>query len=173
MHTTPVWPIRIESIIPSIGMSMTSRYLMWTQKYLSQKCNNLTKYRQEEPISVNRGEVMTSYLGMMIDFSKNGKFSFSMKGYIDQVLAKAPSDMMGMASIPAANHLYNTQQQESPALNQFQGELFHHIRVHLLYLWSYVREQDLTFKSWLRPSCTQVSAPDEWDWKSWANAPDT
>jgi len=32
---------------------------------------------------------MTSYLGMMIDFSK--KVFFSMKGYIDQVLAKAPS----------------------------------------------------------------------------------
>jgi len=60
--------------------------------------------------------------------------------------------MKGMTSAPAANHLYNTQQ-ESPVLNQDQVELFHHITVQPLYLCIFVREQDLTFK-WLRPSCT-------------------
>ncbi len=50
---------------------------------------------------------------MIIDFSEQGKVSFKIQGYIDQVLDEALLDKKGTASTPAANYLYEMEQASS------------------------------------------------------------
>jgi len=54
-----------------------------------------------------------------------------MQGYINQVLAKVPSDMKGMVSTLAANHLYEIDK-ESQLLDTDWTDLLHHSTAQLL-----------------------------------------
>ena len=53
-----------------------------------------------------RGKVL-EYLGIMIDYRKKGKVTFSMKDYINKLLEEVPYDMSGVAKTPVVNHLFN------------------------------------------------------------------
>jgi hypothetical protein len=46
------------------------------------------------------------YLGMTIDFSKDGKAMIITKDYINRNFKDAPDDMLGESAAPAANHLF-------------------------------------------------------------------
>ena len=48
------------------------------------------------------------YLGMVIDYTTQGKFLFTMFDYIDNVLNELPEGSSGNAFTPACNHLFYT-----------------------------------------------------------------
>jgi hypothetical protein len=47
------------------------------------------------------------YLGMRIDYTRDGKVGFTMIEYIKGMLSELPADMNGTAPTPAASHLFD------------------------------------------------------------------
>ena len=45
---------------------------------------------------------------MTLDFSEDGKFIVDMEEYLDHILSGFSEDMNGVATTPAANHLFKT-----------------------------------------------------------------
>jgi hypothetical protein len=62
-------------------------------------------FGKEAPLTINHGKVH-DYLGMVIDYSIDGKVKIVMSEYIKGILEEMPSDMDGEATTPAANHLF-------------------------------------------------------------------
>ena len=65
----------------------------------------MTKLGQYSPLTTSRGKVL-DYLGMKIDYCSKGKVKFCMKK-ISKLLDEVPHDMEGVTKTPAANHLFN------------------------------------------------------------------
>eukprot|EP00957_Ditylum_brightwellii_P128449 9797053-Ditylum_brightwellii.AAC.1 len=63
------------------------------------------KYGQEAPLTVNRGKIH-DYLGMTLDFLSENKVRISMFDYISKLLTDLPEEFNGEAATPAANHLF-------------------------------------------------------------------
>jgi hypothetical protein len=63
------------------------------------------EFSKETPMNKNRGKVH-DYLGMVLDFSNEGAVKISMV-YIKMVLHDLPTEMVGSATTPAANYLFN------------------------------------------------------------------
>ena len=70
---------------------------------------------------------------MTLDFSDEGKFIVNMDEYIDEILIGLLEDMNGVATTPAADHLFKTRS-DAPKLNKERAELFHHVTAQILYL---------------------------------------
>jgi hypothetical protein len=63
-------------------------------------------YRKEAPMTKTRGKVH-DYLGMTIDYRKDGAVKITMIDYyINNMLEELPTNMKGRAPSPAANHLF-------------------------------------------------------------------
>jgi len=90
------------------------------------------KIGQDSQLTTCKGKVI-EYLGIKIDYRKNGKVTFSMKDYIEKLLSEAPCDMEGNARMPAACHLFNMID-GAKKLPEEKAQLFHHIVAKLLYL---------------------------------------
>ena len=84
------------------------------------------------PLLTNRGPVH-DYLGMTLDLSVKGKVQVTMKSYIHNMLTKLPADMDGVASTPAADHLFQVNP-KLVLLDKEATELFHHHITKLLFL---------------------------------------
>lgn len=82
-------------------------------------------------MTVRRGKIH-EYLGMTLDFSQPKKFIIGMENYIDNVLQELPDDMAGVATTPAAEHLFRTRD-NAPKLDDIKKELFHKVTAQLLY----------------------------------------
>jgi len=67
-------------------------------------------------MTVKQGK-MHDYLGMTLDFSKEGKFIIKMEEYIDKILSRLPEGMNGVATTPAADQLFRTHN-DVPKLNK-------------------------------------------------------
>jgi len=65
------------------------------------------EYGKVGEMTVQRGKVL-DYLGMTLDFSNERSFMVNMEAYLDTVLEGVPEDMDGLASTPAADHLFKT-----------------------------------------------------------------
>ncbi|CAJ1950718.1 unnamed protein product [Cylindrotheca closterium] len=117
------------------------------------------RYGKEAPLTIQRGEVH-EYLGVTIDFSEKGKVKFSMDDYVDRLLEEAPEDMKGVATSPAANHLFQVKDKPT-LLDDKKAELYHHLTAKLLYLCKRVRGDIMTAVAFLT---TRVSRPDEDDY---------
>jgi len=113
------------------------------------------KFGKNSPITTTQVKVL-EYLGMMIDYRKKGKVTFSMKEYIKKLLEEAPYDMNGTAKTPAANHLFNVNDR-AKKLAYNKAELFHHMVAKLLYLCRRTRQDIQTAVAFLR---TRVKCPD-------------
>ena len=119
------------------------------------------RFGKEAPLTIKRGAIH-EYLGMKIDFSNEGKVLFSMLEYIDRMLADAPEELMkGPCTSPAANHLFNVNE-NATKLDASSAIIFHHLTAQLLYLAKRTRPDLLLAVSFL---CTRVQEPDEDDWK--------
>ena len=70
---------------------------------LTDKLNS--KYGQIMPLLIHWGKVH-DYLGMVVDYSEDGKVKFSMPDYVQGVLDGAPPDMDGVAITLAASNLF-------------------------------------------------------------------
>eukprot|EP00934_Nitzschia_sp_Nitz4_P000913 Nitzschia sp. Nitz4//scaffold483_size5322//889//1410//NITZ4_009226-RA/size5322-exonerate_protein2genome-gene-0.0-mRNA-1//-1//CDS//3329552879//913//frame0 len=91
-------------------------------------------FGKEMPLSENRGKVH-DYLGMTLDFSEKGTVGVHMKDYVKMMLSEIPSDMVGTAPTPAANHLFKTNaNNEDKLLDQERRETFVRLTMQALYL---------------------------------------
>jgi hypothetical protein len=90
------------------------------------------EYGKVGEMTVKRGKIH-EYLGMTLDFSKEGKFIVNMEEYIDEILTGLPEDMNGMATTPAADHLFKTRS-DAPKLNKERAELFHRVTAQILFV---------------------------------------
>jgi hypothetical protein len=91
------------------------------------------RYGKEAPLTVTRGEVHEC-LGMVFDYSINGKVQIIMKEYIQEMLDELPEDMAGEAATPAANHLFAINN-KTKLLDEDTSDMFrHHHIAKLLFL---------------------------------------
>ena len=119
------------------------------------------RFGKEAPLVVHTGKEQ-DYLGMMIDFSEDGKVKFKMHEYVQNMLDETPEELMkGPCSSPAANHLFEVNP-DAEKLNSVSAETFHHLTAKLLYLAKRSRPDVLPAVSFL---CTRVQSPDVDDWK--------
>ena len=110
---------------------------------------------------MHRGPIQ-EYLGMTINYSVKGKVSFSMPQYIEDLLLKCPESIMkGSSTAPAANHLFQTNENVEK-LSTTDAVLYHHLVAKLLHLDKRTRPDLLTAISFL---CTRIQNPDEDDFK--------
>ena len=118
------------------------------------------KYGQETPLTIHRG-LVHEYLGMTIDYSVEGKVIFTMPDYIKKLLEECPTDMDGTAVSPAANHLFDVNE-NAEKLDGDKANEYHHLTAKLLYLCKRVRPDLNPAVAFL---CTRVKQPDVDDWK--------
>ncbi len=64
------------------------------------------EFGKETPLTISRGKVH-DYLGMTFDFSKHGEVTVDMREHIKTILNDIPNDMVGVATTPAAGHLFD------------------------------------------------------------------
>jgi Reverse transcriptase (RNA-dependent DNA polymerase) len=119
------------------------------------------EFGKEAPITQNRGKVH-DYLGMKLDYTIPGKVQISMSEYIQTMLDEAPADMDGVASTPAANHLFEVNETNPTKLDDTMADMFHHIVAKLLFLCKRARPDIQTAVAFL---CTRVKSPDIDDYK--------
>jgi hypothetical protein len=91
------------------------------------------KFGKEAPLSVMRGQTH-DYLGMTLDYNISGKVQIKMIDYIENMLAKLPTDMDGESVTPAPNHLFEVNSESPEMLNKGQPDMFHHNVAKLLFL---------------------------------------
>ena len=85
------------------------------------------EYGKLTPLTVTRGKIH-EYLGIKVDFSESGKVKLSMKDYIGELLEESPADMAGIATSPAANHLFQINDEPTPLTGRSgRRELSRHI----------------------------------------------
>ena len=125
---------------------------------LADKLNS--KYGQVMPLVIHQGKVH-DYLGMTIDYSKDGKVKFSMPDYVEGVLDGAPPDMDGIAITPAASNLFNIWH-DADKLDDKCAKIYPHITAQLLYLCQHAQPDLQTAVAFLT---TRVTHPDVNDWK--------
>ena len=63
------------------------------------------EYGEVGEMTVHRGKKQ-DYLGMTLDFSKDGAFVVDMKDYLKEILKYLPEDMNGTATTPVADDLF-------------------------------------------------------------------
>jgi Reverse transcriptase (RNA-dependent DNA polymerase) len=117
-------------------------------------------FGKEAPLTVNHG-MKHDYLGMQLDYSTKGKVMVTMFDYVEGMLAELPKDMEGIASSPAANHLFEVSDTPSP-LDKPTSELFHHLTAKLLFLCKRARPDLQLAVAFLT---TRVKGPDADDYK--------
>ena len=122
------------------------------------------EFGKEAPLTITRGK-KHDYLGMVLDYSVPGKVKIIMSDYIKGILDEVPSDMNGEAPTPAANHLFDVNNENPALLDREKAELFHHIVAQLLFLCKRSRPDIQTAVSFL---CTRVKCPDLDDYKKLA-----
>ena len=83
-------------------------------------------------LTVARGNIH-DYLGMVIDYTTQGKVVFTMFVYIENVLNDPPDVFYGTELTPARNHLFSTNYNQTKVIPKEQ-EMFHHHFSKLLYL---------------------------------------
>jgi len=119
-----------------------------------------SRYGKEAPLTINRGKIHR-YLGMVLDFSIDGKVQISMEDYMTDLLASLPEEMAGESATPAGNHLFNINP-EAVRLSLPESELFHHYVAKLLFLCKRARPDIQTAVAFLS---TRVKSPDQDDLK--------
>ena len=98
---------------------------------------------------------------MVLDFTNPGKVAISMEDYIRNMLTQLPEDMEGVATTPAAEHLFKVN--DTPTyLNEEQEMFFHHNVAKLLFLCKRARPDIQTAVAFLS---TRVKHPDCDDYK--------
>jgi len=123
------------------------------------------EYGKVGEMTVRRGK-KHDYLGMLLDFSKDGAFIVDMEDYLKEMLTGLPEDMDGVATTPAADHLFKVRD-NAPKLNEERAELFHKVTAQMLFVAQRGRPDLRTAVSFLTK---RVQTPDEDDYKKLARA---
>ena len=109
---------------------------------------------------VSQGEKL-DYLGMTLNYEKEGIVSIEMKQFVSNILNESPEDFNGTAATPAANFLFTTNE-DAEKLNETQAKMFHTYVAKLLFLCKRARPDLQTAVAFLT---TRVQSPDIDDWK--------
>jgi hypothetical protein len=107
-------------------------------------------------ISVDRDPVQ-SYLGMVLDFRKEGSCLVTMPAYQESILGDY--DVNGTASTPADVHLFDVR--DSPRLDSERSQAFHSSVAKLLFLTKRARPDILTAVAFLTTRVSESTIDDE------------
>ncbi len=118
------------------------------------------RYGKETPLTVTRGDIH-EYLGMTIDYSTDGKVVIRMEDYVEEMLQDLPEDMAGSATTPAAEHLFQVNE-DAEALSSEDSDLFHSVTAKLLLPRKRARPVVQTHVAFIG---TRVMSPDVDDYK--------
>ena len=93
------------------------------------------KYGKGTPMASTRGKIH-EYLGMTIDFLDIGKVKISMYDYVDEMIDKLPTEMIGKSATPASNYLFEIREDNDAdqLLTPELSEEFHHLVAKTLFL---------------------------------------
>jgi hypothetical protein len=121
------------------------------------------RYGKEAPLTVTRGRVH-DYLGMTLDFSREGKVMVRMEDYVEGILEEARSNMAGESATPAADHLFAVVEEPDSdhLLTEEDAEYFHTMTAKLLFLSKRARPDIQTPVAFMT---TRVKQPDKDDYK--------
>ena len=120
-----------------------------------------TTFGKDTPLTVSRGQVH-DYLGMTLDFRTKGEVQINMEHYIDMMLQDAAEEMKGIATTPAASHLFKVNEKDPQYLGTEQKKVFVHLVMQGLYLSQRGRPDIRTAIAFL---CSRLRNPDEDDYK--------
>ncbi|MCP4273445.1 MAG: hypothetical protein GY781_16070, partial [Gammaproteobacteria bacterium] len=118
------------------------------------------RFGKETSITKNRGKVH-DYLGMTLDYSLDGAVMIKMFDYIENLLASLPKDFNGLVSTPAAEHLFQVNE-DPELLSAEDANKFHELVAKALFMCKRARPDIQTTVAFLT---TRVQAPDKDDWK--------
>jgi hypothetical protein len=122
------------------------------------------KYGQEivggkrVPLTITHGAAH-DYLGMTLHYSEDGADKIDMREYLRKILGEMPKSMEGTATSPAAEHLFQIQD-NIELLDESDGEFFHATVAKLLFLCKLGRPDIQTAIAFL---CTCVQQPTKHD----------
>ena len=114
------------------------------------------EFGKEAPITITRGQVH-DYLGMTLDYTEKGKVKIKMIDYVQKMLADLPDDMAGEAPTPAANHLFDVDDNQTKVCEK-KAQFFHTYVAKALFLCKRARPDIQTAVAFL---CTRVKSCDE------------
>ena len=119
-------------------------------------------YGTISPLTETRGNIH-EYVGMVIDYSESGKVKFTMRDYLEDIIANLPESLISnkIAVTPAADHLLKVNE-DSEKLNRVEADIFHRHVAKLLFASKRARPDIQTAIAFL---CTRVQCPDVDDWK--------
>jgi hypothetical protein len=117
------------------------------------------RYGKETPLTVTCGDIH-EYLGMTIDYGREGKVVIRMDNYVENMLEEVPEDMSGEATTPAAAHLFKVDD-TGEDLSQEGSELFRSITAKLLFL---CKQAPSDIQMPIAFLCTQVMTPNVADY---------
>jgi hypothetical protein len=118
------------------------------------------EFGKEAPITVTRGKAH-DYLGVTLDHSTKGKAHIKMVDSIEKMLVDLPEEIDGEAPTPAANHLFNTDE-NSPKVNEGRAQFFHKCVAKTLFMCKRARPDLQTAVAFL---CKRVKECQEDDYK--------
>jgi hypothetical protein len=99
---------------------------------------------------------------MVLDYSTEGKVMITMYDYIRNMLEELPAEMDGESATPAADHLFEVNDQDPKPLDEEKAILFHHNVAKLLFLCKRARPDIQIAVAFLS---TRVKNPDVDDYK--------
>jgi hypothetical protein len=118
------------------------------------------EFGKEAPLTITRGKVH-DYLGMTLDYTEEGKVKIKMMDYVEKMLADLPKEMDGEAPTPAANHLFDVDD-DCPLVSEEKAQFFHTYVAKTLFLCKRARPDLQTAVAFL---CTRVKSCNEDDYK--------
>ena len=124
------------------------------------------RYGGRAPLTVTRGKVH-EYLGMTIDYSVAGKVTIRMDEYVQEILDEARPDMDGESTTPAAEHLYEVNNDNPELLAEDTAQYFHTMVAKMLFLSKRARPDIQEAVAFLT---TRVKRPDKDDYKKLGRA---
>ena len=102
------------------------------------------------------------YLGVDMEFRKDGTLGVSMIPYLKNVIAEFPELITGKSPTPAADHLFKIRdEKEAKLLEEERALVFHHTVAQLLFMATRARRDIQTAVAFLT---TRVKNPDKDDW---------
>ena len=102
------------------------------------------------------------YLGMDMEFNKDGMLEVSMITYLKNVIEQFPEEISGRASSPAAEHLFAVRDKSTArVLKEERALAFHHMVAQLLFMCTRAQRDIQMVVAFLT---TRVKSPDKDDW---------
>ncbi len=102
------------------------------------------------------------YLGVNMEFRKDGTLGVSMIAYLENVIAEFPEIISGKLPTPAADHLFQIREEkDAKPLEEERALAFHHMVAQLLFMATRAKRDIQTAVAF---RTTRVKSPDKDDW---------